>query len=350
MKTLLLNLKSIVYKRRALAIILLPFVIAGLFFVYKNSNTNDIYATDPMIVTYNGNAPPDPMFSLTDMKPGDVYERCFNVKNGSTETFAVEMTSFKSLEEKDFSKILDLLIYDSITNDVIFSGLLKDFFSSPPFNLGDFSAGSDRTFCIKVSFPPSAGNEYQQAKVIFYITWRTEIPESDIPDECEDMAGKFESVIYGTEGNDRIHGNIYSNLIYALGGDDVVDSSASDDCVVLGDGNDKVDSEGGNDVILGGGGNDKIYSGSGNDRVYAGDGNDIVISGSGNDLVYGGAGNDTIDLGSGFDTAYGEGGNDKIKGGSNDDYLDGGLDIDILNGNGGNDTCKNGETVSYCEL
>ncbi len=338
-----------------------------MFFVYRNTKTNEIYAVDPLIITYNGDAPPDPMFTLDDMKPGDKYERCFNLKNGSPESFAVEMTGFKTQEEKNFTEILDIQIVDTSTNTVIFSGLLKDFFAAPPFNLGDFTAGSDKTYCIKINFPPEAGNEYQQALVIFDIIWRTELPTSDIPSECDHLANQIVDVIYGTEGNDNIHGNIQSNLIYAYGGNDKIDSSSGNDCVVLGDGNDKVGSESGNDTVLGGPGNDRIDSGSGNDRIYGGEGNDNIDTGSGDDLIYGGGGqdnidggnandeiyggdhNDTLRGGTGNDKVYGEGGNDTLQGNSGDDILDGGPDIDNVTGNSGTDTCT-GETLNSCEL
>src|SRR3989304_8414721 len=181
--------------RGILTIALIPVVIMGLYFVYQKTKVNEIYATDPLVVTYNADAPPDPMFTLDDMKPGDTYERCFTVKNNSSKAFSVEMSGFITLEEKDFSHILDILIYDQATNDVIYQGLMKDLFSAFPFNLGNFPASAERTYCIEVYFPHDAGNEYQEAKAFFVFIWRTELPEDDIPPECEHLRRKIKSVI-----------------------------------------------------------------------------------------------------------------------------------------------------------
>ena len=363
-----MNLKSKIINRRTLTLILLPIVALGSLFIYKNAKVKNTYAIDPLVVTYNGDQPPDPMFDLNDMKPGDTDKRCFKVKNNSTEAFSVEMSGSITLEEKNFSHILEILIYDQATNDVIFQGLMKDLFTSFPFNLGNFTAGSERIYCISVDFPKDAGNEYQEAKAVFDIIWRTELPEDDIPPECEHLRGKIVNVIHGTEGKDKIKGTTKSDLIYAYGGDDFIDASSSDDCIVLGSGNNTVYAESGNDVIIGGTGDDTIYAGSGNDIVYAGSGNNKIYGGSGNDIIYGGigddyieggsgddliwggAGNDTILGGSGKDTIYADEGDDYLYGGSNNDYLDGGPGHDIINGDSGNDTCLNGPIYTSCEI
>jgi len=348
---------------------MLPIVALGIYYVYQKTKSNEIYATDPLVVTIDGvDASLEPMFDLTDMKPGDTYERCFKVKNALSETLSVEMSGFITLEEKNFSDILEIYIYDQMNNNVIFEGLMKDLFPLLPINLGNFSASSEKTYCIKVYFPHDAENEYQEAKIVFDIIWRNELPISDIPQECWELADQFESVIYGTEGDDYIKGNTKSNLIFALGGDDKVDSSSSSDCVILGEGNDYIRADSGNDIVLGGngndeiytgtgndtvygdGGDDKIYTGSNNDLVYADDGNDYVNSGSGSDLVYGNNGDDYIDLGTGNDRAFGKAGNDKILGSSNNDHLDGGEGNDDIDGESGKDTCVNGVKYTSCEI
>ena len=354
--------------RRILTLVMLPVVILGLYFVYQKTRTNEIYAVDPLIVTYNGDDPPDPMFELTDMKPGDTYERCFKVKNNSTEAFSVEMSGFITLEEKDFSHILEITIYDQATDEIIFQGLMKDLFTSFPFDLGNFPEDVERTYCISVDFLKDAGNEYQEAKAVFDLIWRTELPGDDIPPECEHLREKIVNVIHGTEGKDKIKGTTKSDLIFAYGGDDVIDASSDDDCVVLGSGNNTVYAEGGDDVIIGGtgndtiyggsgddiiyagGGNNKIYAGSGNDIIYGGPGDDYIEGGSGDDLIWGGAGNDTILGGSGKDTIYGEEGDDVIYGGSDDDYLDGGPGYDTIYGDSGFDICLNGPNFTSCEI
>lgn len=363
-----LNLKSKIINRRVLMLILLPFVAFGAYSLYQQNKVNQVYAVDPLIVTYNGGAPPDPMFEVFNMLPGDMEEKTFNVENDSPDPVDVEMTAVKTDEDKDFAGILDIEIEDLSTSTIIFSGKLQDLFDSPPINLGTFPAGSDKSFRVKVQFPTSAGNEYQNALVIFDIIWRVEIPLDDIPEECAHLAHQIVNVIEGTEGDDDIHGTHKSDLILSYGGNDIIDASSDSDCIVAGEGDDTIYAESGDDVILAGPGNDIVSSGSGNDIVYGGEGDDNITTGSGNDTVFGGPGNDTIDTGSGDDYVeggsgndtiaggsdndelYGQEGDDNIRGNSGDDFLHGGADTDDLDGDSGTDTCVAGETLNSCEL
>jgi len=393
-------------KSKILALILLPFVLYGLYYVYTQSRVNVIHADDPLFITYNGGSPPDPMFVVSNMFPGDeVPEKVFNVKVTGSDSQDVEMTAFKTAEEKNFAEILDIEIVEMSLSSTVFSGKLQDLFDLPPISLGTFSPGTDKNFRVKVKFPADAGNDYQEAKVVFDIIWRSQLPPVEIPEECKLIAGKITNVIEGTEGNDNIDGSPASELILAKGGRDRVDADNGDDCVVGAEGNDReLDGGEGNDVVIGGNGNDDMEGGSGNDLMYGNDGNDKMDGGSGDDLIYGGAGNDKIDAGSendkiwggigedkikgaagndeiygeedndllsggagndkmyggtgndnmsgesGDDEMYGQEGNDEMEGDSGNDYLDGGTDHDVLKGNAGTDTCVAGETVTSCEL
>ena len=355
--------------RKIITLLLIPFVLYGLYFLYSEKKAREVYAEDPLIVTIDGvDATLEPMFELFDMKPGDEVERCFEVKNSSPDSISVVMTGLKKEEDKNFSEILDIEIYDSSSLNIIFSGILKDFLESFPYNLGNFNSGSERKYCIFVKFPESAGNEYQKALLVFDVIWKTELPDLELPPECEHLRGKITKVVEGTEGNDRLHGSISNELILAYGGNDRIDASSGADCIVAGDGDDRVDSESGNDVILAGGGNDRVKSGSGNDKVWGGEGNDDINLGTGDDLaygeagednidggndndeIYGGFGNDTLRGGSGNDKLYGEEGDDYLRGNSGDDILDGGSETDKLKGNSGTDTCIDGEDNSSCEI
>ena len=376
--------------RRVLTFILLPFVLAGLVYVYQNAKASQVTAVDLISVTYDGHSTPDPVFTLDDMKPGDVSKKCFTVKNvNTTDSFDVLMRGQKTLEEKAFADVLEIIINKSGGSDV-YGGTLgfktvQNFLDETnPIKLDCFSPGAEKTFCMSVKFPPEAGNEYQLAKLVFNLYWAADPAESKIPPECKYMT--IERIIEGTEGDEKIYGSVKPELILGYGGNDKIWGSSSGDCIVGGDGNDYIKEESGDGVVLGGEGNDKIDVGYGNDTVYGGGGNDKINTGSGNDLVYGGDGNDNIDLGSGDDRAYGEAGNDTIDGGndndeiwggdgndvlrggsgddklygeagndtihanSGNDLLDGGTDTDNLHGNNGIDTCVNGEVNQSCEL
>ena len=358
-------------KKRLLTLILLPFVILGGLYIYDQQKSHAVGAVDILQVTYDGHFPPDPMFYITNMLPGDEVEKVFNVKNGSSSAFNVYMKGIFKEEEKEFADILEIIIgvdggvdiYGGTTGFKTVQNFLDEV---NPLDLGSLGAGNDKNFRVKVRFPSSAGNEYQLAKVVFDLQWSAQITGDEIPPECKDLP--ITRTIVGTDGNDKIYGTTASELILGKGGNDKIYASSGSDCIVGGDGNDDIKGESGNEVILGGAGNDKIDSGSGNDIVYGGDGNDNIDTGSGNDLVYGGEGNDNINGGSdndelhggtqndtlrggsGDDKLYGDEGNDNIHAGSGNDYLNGGPNEDNLHGDSGSDTCINGEIVQSCEL
>lgn len=372
--------------RKIFALILLPFVLVGLLYVINRARVNEIYAVDPIVVTYDGNTTPDPIFEVYNSLPGDEVEKVFNVKNNSAGSLAVVLDGLKTFELKNFSDVLDIEIMDE-SPTTFFSGKLKDFFTSPPINLGTFSPDQDKNFRVKVKFPSNSGNEYQEAKVVFDLIFKTQGPPIELPEECKILEGKIVNVINGTDGNDDIRGTERGDLILAKGGKDKVDGTSGDDCIIGSDGNDKrLDGGSGRDVIVGGLGDDFIDGGAAEDILYGGDGNDKIDGGSGDDLIYGGIGNDKIngasqnDLiygesgddnieggsgddeiygGAGSDTLYGSSGNDKIYGdeendklygNSGDDYLNGGSATDYLRGDTGTDTCVFGESVFSCEI
>ena len=368
--------------RRLLVLILAPIVAFGVYGVIQKNRAKEVQAVDPLTITYHGDETSLPVFTVTNMLPGDEVEEEITVMNNAGSTLAIAARFEKTEEEKEFADILDVEIN---VNPTVFSGNLEGLFSAGNIFLFNLAPGEDKSFRVKVKFPSLAGNEYQEARVVFDIIFATEIT-IDLPRECQHLSGSIINIVEGTEGNDRIHGTANGDLILAYGGNDRIDASSSSDCVLGGEGNDKIYSESGDDVVLAGPGNDKVYSGSGNDTVYGGEGNDYIDSGSGNDNVWGGAGNDNIDAGSGNDKVYGEagedhidgesgddeiwggdqndtirggagndklygeGGNDNIRGSSGNDILDGGPDHDTLNGNAGLDDCDNGETLIFCEL
>lgn len=347
--------------------LLLPVVTLGLFIINLNKGS-EIKAVDPLIVTYNGSSPPNPMFVVTNLLPGDEVEKTFSVKNGSGNPVTVTMDSVKINELKSFASILDIEILEEPSTS-LFNGKLTVFFAAPPLSLGTLAADASKSFRIKVKFPFSSGNEYQGAKVVFNILWKSDTSTAiELPEECKLLEGKITSILEGTEGNDKIKGTPANELILGKGGDDTVDGKSGDDCIIGGSGNDKIDSGQGNDIVVGGIGNDKIEAGSGddivygnegadgingaagNDTIYGNEGDDELEGGSGNDAISGGQGNDKIEGGSGPDVITGDDGNDEIWGGSGNDNLNGGNNTDKINGNAGTDTCTFGEVLASCEL
>ncbi len=375
-------------KLQILSLLLLPFVAAGLFYVFGKKTHSRVVAADALVVTYNGVSLVGPIFNVDNMLPGDCEEREVVVKNVSETSFnlGVKATNVNATPA-GFPEVLDLMIKEGsvVLHD---QNPLKMFFDTGPtgINLLSINANETKTLNFSVCFQTNAENEYQNANTIFDLVFFTAMPPIELPEECSQLEGIITHRIEGTPGNDRIDGTPKSELIVVYGGNDRVYGGPGDDCIVGGEGNDRLYGDSGNDIIVGGGGDDRIDSGQGNDKVfdlsgnnkvdtgsnddyvllgsgkdeadlgsgndicYLGAGNDKAKGGSGDDTIHGGDGNDELHGGSGKDRLYGENGNDKMYGDSNDDLLDGGTQSDKLYGNSGQDTCLNGETLSSCEI
>jgi len=127
-------------------------------------------------------------------------------------------------------------------------------------------------------------------------------------DVCDRFCGKefsfYDSIIYGTNGNDNLLGTVGRDIILALGGDDTVSGGKKRDCIIGGKGKDTLNGNGGKDRIFGKGGEDKINGGRGNDVINAGNGNDVVNGNKGDDKINcGGGNNDSADGGKGIDVS-----------------------------------------------
>ncbi|OLE30610.1 MAG: hypothetical protein AUG44_00975, partial [Actinobacteria bacterium 13_1_20CM_3_71_11] len=128
-------------------------------------------------------------------------------------------------------------------------------------------------------------------------------------DVINSAAAKFQTVLQGGPGNDRISGNF-----------DLIGDSGDDTLTFTGTGS------GG---LFGGDGNDTITGGPSTDNIGGGNGNDTLIGGGDGDSIFGGPGNDIL---------IGQDGNDFLAGDDGDDELIGGLGDDDLLGGNGNDT------------
>lgn len=132
--------------------------------------------------------------------------------------------------------------------------------------------------------------------------------------------------IYGSDGDDVIHGTENGETILGSGTDQ---TWAVDDDVIYG--------HGGNDVIIGGFGDDALDGGAGDDSVFGGWGDDVLHGRDGRDLLNGGGGNDTLHNDSGVSTLRGEDGDDRLFGGVDQDWIYGGAHDDYVEGGAGDD-------------
>jgi len=128
------------------------------------------YPQSNITVNWNSPGPDFTIFMEPDMKPCDHLERSFSVSNLKSIIRPITIRGSKTTEAKNFSVILDIRIYK---DNVLIYGpkKLSQFFidSNQPagVSLGNLAGNSTSTYKIVVDFPCSAGNEYQQAKLVF---------------------------------------------------------------------------------------------------------------------------------------------------------------------------------------
>ncbi len=168
---------------------------------------------------------------------------------------------------------------------------------------------------------------------------------------CGKRISDFDSFIFGTLGDDNIHGTSGNDLIIGLAGNDNISGNDGDDCLLGGSGEDNLSGGAGNDYLNGGDDADSLRGDGDNDIIFGGKGNDRLSGGSGNDELNGGDGDDSLMGRGGLDTLNGGKGSDILDGGTEDDsadILNGGDGDDFLYGRGGVDTLDGGNDQDWC--
>lgn len=292
-----------------------------------------------------------PIFNISNFAPGDEETRTVNIENTALISRAVAIRGIKTSGAGNLESSLEIVISDSSGD--LYGGTngtktLEDFFNDTSSPLGvflfDLAGGANQDIEIKIKFLAGAGNQYQDANVVFDVLIGITV---DIPAECSDIV--FDNVVFGTAGNDRLNGGAGSQLILGLEGNDRIDGGAGGDCIVGGLGNDNLEGGAGGDIIDGGEGNDKIEGGAEGDTIKGGSDNDNIRGGAGNDNILGEGDNDVIDGDAGADFIDGGDAHDILKGGAGGDTLIGGSGIDTANGQSGVDSCT-AEVETSCEI
>lgn len=297
----------------------------------------------------------DPIFVVANMLPGDMEPRTVNITNGASSPRDVAIIGVKKEEIASFSGILDFVISKNSTE--IYGGssgtgpkTLQDFFdeaASPSgLFLSQIPGGGSTSYTFKATFPSSAGNEYQNAKVVFDLIIGIFI---DIPEECEEI-DLLDDPIIGTSAAETLNGTGGNDLILGLEGSDIIFGNGGDDCILGGPGaENSIHGGEGNDVIFGNENADSIFGDGGDDLIFGGSGGDTIRGGEGNDHILGNENADTLEGGNGNDILEGNDGADTLRGNAGNDNLIGGAGIDDANGGPDTDTCD-AESESNCEL
>lgn len=319
---------------------------------------NTAYAVGDLTVNW-GVPSGDPIFTVANMAPGDSQTHTVEVLNGASSPRPIAVRGVLNTDPSNLASVLQITIsengtdlYGGTTGVKTLAQFFNDSQTANGIALSSINPATSADYEFTVLFDPLAGNDFQNASLDFDLQIGI---TSDIPQECLTEEFNNANVIYGTEGNDTIHGTSGKDVIIALEGNDKVFGKGGNDCIVGGIGNDELRGETGNDLVFGGLDSDTLWGGNGNDSLFGGEGtdtirgengndivhgdsgNDVLLGGNGNDELHGGLDNDTLSGENGSDTLYGNDGNDSLDGGSGQDTLYGGIGNDTMNGKSGND-------------
>jgi len=310
-------------KKKYLKILVLIFSLGNLlFWIVKNRSS--AYAGGSLAIEW-GVPSGEAIFVVNNFLPGEKAEREVAVTNNTSRVQPIGIRGIKASEIADFSRVLDFTI--SSGGSDLYGGsagakTLFQFFadSLPSEGIFLFNLNPDETKKIKfsVKFLEEAGNEFQRSSLVFDLVLGVSL---QIPEECQNL--RFDKIIYGGPGNDRLKGSNWNDLIFGFEGNDKINGSNGNDCLIGGGGNDNLNGSNGNDVVLGGEGEDRISGSNGDDLLFGGEGNDAIDASNGNDRAEGGEGDDRI---------RGRNGNDILLGQEGNDWIDGGLGIDACEG------------------
>ncbi len=104
------------------------------------------------------------------------------------------------------------------------------------------------------------------------------------PDACG-PASSYRSIVWGTTGDDVIHGGNHPQIIMGLAGDDVITGGNSGDCLVGGPGNDRLVGGNAKDILIGGPGDDYLAGNNAKDALDGSEDVDVCDGGNGKDTI-----------------------------------------------------------------
>ncbi len=168
------------YKNCLLIIIGVLFKVSGGDVLFKPST---VRAAGDLTIDFH--VPPgNPIFTITNMKPGDpAVSRNVDVTNGGTVSRLVAVRGVRTSglgADPKLETVLDIVITDGITpiygtGSATGNKKLSDFFtdsgSTNGILLNTIAPSGHKTYTFSVTFPGSAGNDFQAKSVIFDLTF-----------------------------------------------------------------------------------------------------------------------------------------------------------------------------------
>ena len=159
--------------------LLVPVILYGLYSVRNNNNlVNTVRAFGNLTATYLGVPLGQPIFNITNLMPGSVpITRTVIVKNDSNKETEIYVKSIRKGPANAVSPRLETTLDLQIKNGgaILYSNKLSKFFEDTAgekgLKLKDIPKKETLNFDFIVSFPASAGNEYQGKSVLFDITF-----------------------------------------------------------------------------------------------------------------------------------------------------------------------------------
>ena len=115
-----------------------------------------------------------------------------------------------------------------------------------------------------------------------------------------------DDTLWGDGGNDYLNGGTGADDVFGGEGDDIIEDPFGDDLLRGNAGNDVITSARGLDILFGNEGQDAIFGGQDALEVFAGQGDDFILGGAGADFLLGNEGDDWVEGGAGFDTVVGD--------------------------------------------
>jgi hypothetical protein len=165
--------------KNILIILLLPIALFSFYtFLSKNKIADTVQAFGSLTATYLGVPLGSPIFNVNNMMPGGpVITRTVKVKNDGKNTTQVYVEGIRrgpdGQSDPKLETILDLQIIES--GKVLYTGKLSKFFEDSKgiktIRLDNIQKNQTKSFDFKVSFPSSAGNQFQNKSVLFNLSF-----------------------------------------------------------------------------------------------------------------------------------------------------------------------------------